>query len=78
MPPSLLQQHLQEFGVDKPYYSFDYNNIHFLMIDSESSYLPGSDPTFTGIEDTEQYQFVENDLSKASNNPYVKWIIVKS
>jgi hypothetical protein len=78
MPPSLLQQHLQEFGVDKPYYSFDYNNIHFLMMDSESSYLPGSDPTFTDIEDTEQYQFVENDLSKASNNPYIKWIIVMS
>jgi hypothetical protein len=42
------------------------------------SYLPGSDPSFIGIEDIEQYQFVGNDLSKASNNPYVKWIIVKS
>jgi predicted phosphodiesterase len=78
MSPSLLDQHLKAFGLDKPYYSFDYNNIHFLMMDSESSYLPGSDPTFVDLEDTEQYQFVENDLAKASNNPYVKWIIVMS
>jgi len=78
MSSNLLEQHLKQFGLDKPYYSFDYNNIHFLMMDSESSYLPGSDPTFVGIEDTEQYRFVETDLAKASNNPYVKWIIVMS
>ena len=46
MSPSLLEQHLKEFGLHRPYYSFDYNNIHFLMMDSESSYLPGSDPDF--------------------------------
>ena len=78
MSPSLLEQHLKEFGLDKPYYSFDYNNIHFLMMDTESSYLPGSDPDFSKIEDTEQYRFVENDLAKASINPYIKWIIVMS
>lgn len=78
MSPNLLEQHLKEFGLDKPYYSFDYNNIHFLMMDSESSYLPGSDPDFSNLEDTEQYQFVENDLAKASINPYINWIIVMS
>ena len=78
MSPNLLEEHLKAFGLDKPYYSFDYNNIHFLMMDSESSYLPGADPTFAGIEDSEQYKFVENDLSQASKNPYVKWIIVMS
>ena len=78
MSPGLLEQHLQEFGLDKPYYSFDYNNIHFLMMDSESSYLPGSDPDFSDLEDTEQYRFVENDLTNASNNPAIKWIIVMS
>src|SRR5215204_6623947 len=69
MSPSLLEQHLKEFGLHRPYYSFDYNNIHFLMMDSESSYLPGSDPDFSKLEDTEQYRFVENDLAKASLNP---------
>jgi hypothetical protein len=78
MSPGLLEQHLQEFGLDKSYYSFDYNNIHFLMMDSESSYLPGSDPNFSNLEDTEQYRFVENDLTDASNNPSIKWIIVMS
>jgi hypothetical protein len=78
MSPNLLAQHLKEFGLDKPYYSFDYNNIHILMMDSESSYLPGSDPAFSDLENTDQYRFVENDLSKASNNPAIKWIIVMS
>lgn len=78
MSPILLDQHLKQFELHKPYYSFDYNNIHFLMMDSESSYLPGSDPDFSNLEDTEQYQFVENDLAKASINPYIKCIIVMS
>jgi calcineurin-like phosphoesterase family protein len=79
MSPFLLNQHLKEFGLDKPYYSFDYNsNIHFLMMDSESSYLPGSDPDFSDLKNTEQYQFVKNDLSHASKNPAIKWIIVMS
>jgi hypothetical protein len=78
MSPSLLEQHLKEFGLHRPYYSFDYNNIHFLMMDSESSYLPGSDPDFSKLEDTEQYRFVENDLATVSLNPYIKWIIVMS
>ncbi len=47
--PTLLDQHLKQFGLDKSYYSFDYNNIHFLMMDSESSYLPGSDPDFSNL-----------------------------
>lgn len=79
MSPILLEQHLKKFGLDKPYYSFDYNNnIHFLMMDSESSYLPGTDPDFSDLENTEQYKFVKNDLSKASKNPNLKWIIVMS
>ena len=78
MSQNLSKQHLKQFGLDKPYYSFDYNNIHFLMMDSESSYLPGTDPDFSDLENTDQYQFVENDLSNASTNPAIKWIIVMS
>jgi predicted phosphodiesterase len=78
MSPYLFEQHVETLGLDKPYYSFNYNNIHFLMMDSESTYLPGSDPSFTDIENTEEYQFVENDLSEASKNQNIKWIIVMS
>lgn len=76
--PALLKQYTDHFGLTKTYYSFDYNNIHFLMMDSESSYLPGFDPNFTGLENTEQYRFVESDLSAASKNPNINWIIVLS
>ncbi len=76
--PKLLSQHLKHFGLNKTHYSFDYNNIHFLMMDSESSYLPGSDPDFSDLENTDQYQFVENDLANASKNSVIKWIIVMS
>jgi len=76
MSLNLLEQQLEEFELNKAYYSFDYNNIHFLMMDSESSYLPGADPVFSDLENTDQYRFVENDLSKVSINPAIKWIIV--
>ena len=79
MSPDLLKQHMETFGLEKQYYSFDYhNNIHFLMMDSESSYLPGADPDFSLLNETEQYRFVQNDLSQASKNPNIKWIIVMS
>src|SRR5215217_2481354 len=78
MSPNLSKQHLKQFGLDKPYYSFDYNNIHFLMMDSESSYLPGTDTDFSDLENTDQYRFVEKDLSIASKNTAIKWIIVMS
>ena len=78
LSPYLLEQHLKQFGLDKSYYSFNYSNIHFLMMDSEASYLPGTDSDFSDLENTDQYRFVENDLSNASKNPAIKWIIVIS
>jgi predicted phosphodiesterase len=78
MSQNLSEQHMKKFGLDKPYYSFDYNNIHFLMLSSESSYLPGLDPDFSDLENTEQYQFVKSDLYNASKNPAIKWIIAIS
>ena len=68
MSQNLSEQHMKKFGLDKPYYSFNYNNIHFLMLSSESSYIPGLDPDFSDLENTEQYKFVKSDLSKASKN----------
>jgi hypothetical protein len=45
------------------------------MLSSESSYIPGLDPDFSDLENTEQYQFVKSDLSSTSKNPAIKWII---
>ena len=62
----LLKQYMDHFGLTKQYYSFDYNNIHFVAMSTKVSYLPGS----------EQYKFVANDLEQAAKNNNIKWIIV--
>jgi len=65
-PPNLLNQYVTSFNLSKQYYSFDYKNIHFLILSSEIFHKQGS----------EQYNFVINDLKKASTNPDIDWIIV--
>jgi len=63
---SLLNAYLSHFGLSKQYYSFDINNVHVLTMATEEKFEPNSD----------QYNFVVNDLRKAANNPDIKWIIV--
>ena len=62
--------YLQHFNLTKPYYSFDYQNVHFLVMatakNSVVPYLSGS----------EQYDFVKDDLKKANKNAEINWIIV--
>jgi len=58
--------YLSHFGLSKPYYSFDYQDIHILTMNSEQNYAQGSS----------QYNFVKNDLQLASSNPNIRWIIV--
>jgi hypothetical protein len=55
------------FGLKNPYYSFNYNNVHFLVIDTDkTSFSSGSS----------QHTFVKNDLQAAKGNSAIKWIIV--
>ena len=61
-------QYLKSFGLEKQFYSYDYNNVHFLIMAAESDYEEGS----------EQYNFVLQDLKKASENKDVNWIVVSS
>lgn len=63
---SRLMQYLDRFNLDKQYYSFDYQNAHFLAMSSE---VP------VDIE-SKQYTFVKNDLQAASKNASINWIIV--
>jgi len=63
---SLLNSYLSHFGLSKQYYSFDIHNVHVLTMATEEKF---------GTE-SEQYNFVVNDLRKAANNPDIKWIIV--
>lgn len=63
--PSLLTEYMRHFNLADQYYSFDYQNVHFLVMSSEDSFS----------EDSEQYDFVKDDLEKASTNSSIKWIV---
>lgn len=54
------------FGLNEQYYSFNYKNMHFLALSTETDY----------DEDSEQYQFAIRDLEKYSKEPFIDWIIV--
>ena len=61
----LTNQYLSHFGLEKQFYSFDYQNVHFLVVSSEIPYSVGS----------EQYNFIEDDLASAASNPSIGWIV---
>ena len=71
-PPSsyesarLLNQYMNHFNLTKQYYSFNYQNVHFLVMSTESSLGRGS----------EQYNFVNNDLAASSTNSSIDWKVV--
>ena len=61
-----MDQFFKSFELDKPYYSFDYGKVHFIVMASESSFQQGSP----------QYKFISEDLKKASEDKDVNWVIV--
>ena len=63
----LLNLYMSRFNLTKQYYSFNYQNVHFLVMSTELSLV--------GIGSAE-YNFVNNDLVKAASNPDINWIIV--
>ena len=65
---SLLNQYMNYFHLTKQFYSFNYQNVHFLIMSTDIPYEVGS----------EQYKFVENDLAKAASDSNIDWIVVSS
>jgi hypothetical protein len=63
-----MNQYIKSFELNKPYYSYDYKHVHFLVMASLSDYTEGS----------EQYNFIKQDLEKASQNEDTNWIIVST
>jgi predicted phosphodiesterase len=61
-----LYRYMNDFRLTEQYYSFDYRNIHFLALSTEIPFNVNS----------AQYRFVDNDLSKASSDPNIDWIVV--
>ena len=62
----VINQYLKPLNLEKTYYSFDMNNVHFTIIDPFIDYGSTSN----------QYQFIENDLRNASNNQKIDWTFV--
>ncbi len=59
--------YMSHFGLSQTYYSYDHQNVHILVVDSDkNTYSSGSD----------QYDFILKDLQTASQNPSIDWIIV--
>ena len=61
-----LKDYMKAFALEKQYYSFNYQNVHFLALSTEMSYDEGS----------KQYKFAEKDLEQYSNDKSIDWIVV--
>ena len=61
-----LKDYMKAFNLKKQYYSFNYQNVHFLALSTETAYDEGS----------KQYKFAEKDLEQYSNYDTIDWIVV--
>jgi hypothetical protein len=61
-----FEQYMNHFKLTSPYYSYNYQNLHIIIMSTSLDYSIGS----------EQYDFVVSDLQSASQDPTVNWIIV--
>ncbi|HEY7226965.1 MAG TPA: metallophosphoesterase [Nitrososphaeraceae archaeon] len=62
--------YMNHFNLTKPYYSFNYQNVHFLALaTAKNSIIPYRNGS-------EQYNFVQEDLKNTRNNKSIDWIIV--
>ncbi len=60
-----LKDYMKAFNLEKQYYSFNYKNVHFLALSTETSYDEGS----------KQYKFAEKDLEQYANDKSIEWIV---
>ncbi|HSF00427.1 MAG TPA: metallophosphoesterase [Nitrososphaeraceae archaeon] len=63
---SSYYQLLDHYNLPKPYYFFNFQNIHFVTISSEHPFEKGS----------RQYEFIKNDLEESLQDPSILWRIV--
>ena len=61
-----LKDYMEFFELEKQYYSFNYNNIHFLALSTEVPY----------DDDSQQYKFAINELEKYSTDSSIDWTVV--
>ena len=61
----IYKQLVKYHNLTNPYYSHDFQNIHFISLSTEHPFEEGS----------KQYEFIKNDLEKVSKNQAIDWII---
>jgi hypothetical protein len=66
LTPARLYQYRTHFNLTQQFYSFNYQNVHFILMSTELRVGEGS----------EQYNFVKNDLAAAASDPNIDWIVV--
>src|SRR5687768_3576641 len=59
--------YMSHFGLSQTYYSYNYQNVHILVLDTDRNAFSSGSP---------QHNFAVNDLQAASQNPGIHWIIV--
>ena len=62
----IYKQIVDYHQLDNPYYSHDFQNVHFISLSTEHPFEEGS----------KQYEFIKNDLEKTSKTQDIDWIIV--
>jgi calcineurin-like phosphoesterase family protein/iron/zinc purple acid phosphatase-like protein C len=65
-PRRLLKEYMNHFNLTKQYYSFNYQNIHFVVMSTEAPFDTAST----------QYNFIRRDLSRAASNSSIDWTVV--
>jgi aldose sugar dehydrogenase len=70
-----LNSLMSHFNLTKPYYSFDYQNVHFTIIYSSPGETSHHTIKATLTESSDQYEYIKNDLAKAFTDPNIDWIV---
>lgn len=65
---TLLKQYMDSFDLRKQYYSFQEQNVYFIVMSTELPYE----------KDSEQYKFIRQAVINAGCNPEIDWIVVLS
>ncbi|HET7643708.1 MAG TPA: metallophosphoesterase [Nitrososphaeraceae archaeon] len=63
---NIYKQIVGYHNIKDPYYSHDFQNVHFISMSTEHPFE----------EKSKQYEFIRNDLEKTSQNKYIDWIII--
>lgn len=65
-PETGYYQYLNYFDIEDTFYSFDYENLHFIAMDTSAPMDLNS----------KQFEFVENDLEEVSSDSNIEWIVI--